>query len=270
MKRLCPVALAMVAMAWSAGYLDEVRAWREQREKSLKAPDGWLSVAGLFWLKPGANSFGTDAANAIVLPAGSGPARAGVFTLQNGRITVAMDGSTRELRPDSDTINVGRLQLLPVRRGDRYGIRMKDPKSALRKGFKGLRWFEPHESWRITARFVAEPRQMPIANVLGQTELEPSPGYAVFRLDGRELRLYPTQSGQRLFFVFRDQTSGKETYGAGRFLYADMPRDGKVVLDFNRAYNPPCAFTPYTTCPLPPKENRLPVRIEAGEMYTGH
>lgn len=266
MKRLCAATLAALA----AGYTDEIRAWREQRERALKAPGGWLTVAGLFWLKPGPNAFGTDASNAIVLPPGSAPARAGVFTFAEGKIAVTLEGRTRELRPDADQLAVGRLELLPIRRGDRYGIRMKDPESAFRRGFKGLEWFAPREAWRITARFVAEPRRLSVPNVLGQTEAQPCPGYAVFQLNGRELRVYPTQEGQRLFFVFRDQTAGKGTYGAGRFLYADLPRDGKVVLDFNKAYNPPCAFTPYATCPLPPGENRLPVRIEAGEKFTGH
>ncbi len=270
MKRLCAAALAAIGVAWAAGYPEEIRAWREQREQSLKAPGGWLTVAGLFWLKPGANAFGTDPANAIVLPAGSAPARAGVFTLAGGKVSVTMNGRTRELRPDSDTAPVGRLELLPIKRGDRYGIRMKDPESALRRDFKGLKWFAARESWRITARFVAEPRQLPVTNVLGQTEPEPCPGYAVFTVNGREFRLYPTQEGKRLFFVFRDRTAGKETYPAGRFLYSDLAQNGKVVLDFNKAYNPPCAFTPYATCPLPVKENRLPVRIEAGEMFVGH
>ena len=270
MKRLTAAALAAIAVAFAAGYPDEIRAWREQREQSLKAPGGWLTVAGLFWLKPGANAFGTDASNAIVLPPGSAPARAGVFTLAGGKVSVTLDGRTRELRPDADNVTVGRLELLPIKRGDRYGVRMKDPESAMRRGFKGLKWFATRPSWRITARFVAEPRKLPVTNMLGQTEPLPCPGYAVFKVNGRELRLYPTQEGKRLFFVFRDQTAGKETYGAGRFLYSDVAQDGKVVLDFNKAYNPPCAFTPYATCPLPVKENRLPVRIEAGEMFVGH
>lgn len=270
MKRLCVAALAAVGMALAAGYPDEIRAWREQREQSLKAPGGWLTVTGLFWLKPGANSFGTDGSNAIVLPAGSAAARAGVFTLADGKVSVTLDGRTREVRLNGDRVPVGRLELLPIQRGDRYGIRMKDPESALRRDFKGLKWFPARGSWRISARFVAEPRQLPVTNVLGQTEPQPCPGYAVFKVNGREVRLYPTQEGKSLFFVFRDQTAGKETYGAGRFLDSDLPKDGKVVLDFNEAYNPPCAFTPYATCPLPVKENRLPVRIEAGEMFVGH
>ena len=125
----------------------------------------------------------------------------------------------------------------------------------------------------MTAKFVSEPRKIPILNVLGQTEDSECPGYAVFSLHGKELRLYPIieePGDKQLFFIFRDQTTGKETYGAGRFLYSDLPKNGEVVLDFNKAYNPPCAFTPYATCPLPPKENHLSVRVEAGEMTYAH
>jgi uncharacterized protein (DUF1684 family) len=227
MKRLCAAALAALGVVSAASYPDEIRAWREQREQSLKAPGGWLSVAGLFWLKPGANAFGTDASNAMVLPAGSAPARAGVFTLAGGKVSVTVDGRTREVRLDADTVRVGRLELLPIRRGDRFGIRMKDNESALRRDFKGLKWYPVGASWRVTARFVDEPRKLPVPNVLGQTELLPCPGYAVFTVNGREVRLYPTQEGKRLFFVFRDQTAGKETYGAGRFLYSDVAQGGR-------------------------------------------
>jgi uncharacterized protein len=125
----------------------------------------------------------------------------------------------------------------------------------------------------VTARFVPKPRRIPIHNILGQTEPSECPGYAAFRLNGHELRLYPIMEqpgAKELFYIFRDQTSGKETYGGGRFLYSGLPRDGHVVLDFNKAYNPPCAFTPYATCPLPPPENRLAMGIEAGERKYGH
>jgi uncharacterized protein (DUF1684 family) len=180
----------------------------------------------------------------------------------------------RELKPDSsDVLKVGRLSLFAIRRGERFGIRLKDPDSEYRRGFTRLEYFPAGEAWRLTARFVPEPKKIPILNVLGQTEESECPGYAVFHLAGQELRLYPIleePGAKELFYIFKDQTSGKETYGAGRFLYSDLPRDGKVVLDFNKAYNPPCSFTPYATCPLPPPENRLPVRVEAGEKKYGH
>ena len=278
-----------------SSYQREIAQWRHDREARLRAEGGWLTVTGLFWLREGANGFGSGAANRIVLP--NGPVRAGVFELRGGKVTVRMNGTSsgqasigasqaeasngasqgealRELRPDSDDVaHCGRLSLFVIKRGDRYGIRLKDPQSELLKAFHGLEYFPAREEYRITAKFVAEPRKIPIANVLGQTEPEDSPGYVVFQVSGREVRLYPVldePDSKELSFIFRDLTSGKETYGAGRFLDTELPHDGKVVLDFNKAYNPPCAFTPYATCPLPPKENRLSVRIEAGEKNYGH
>ena len=272
-------------------YRAEIETWRAQREARLKGDGGWLQVVGLFWLKAGPTSFGTDPANGIVLPLASAPARAGVFELRDGKTTVRMENgveatvagtpvSVRELRPDvpgpADVLKLGpRLTLHVIERGGRYGIRLKDTQSALLKEFTGLRWFPVREDYRIDARFVAydPPKTIPVPNILGQVEELPSPGYVAFTVGGREVRLDPVleePGADELFFIFRDQTAGKETYGAGRFLYTPMPKDGVVALDFNRAYSPPCAFTPYATCPLPPKQNRLSVRIEAGEMRSGH
>jgi uncharacterized protein len=271
------VAIACLPLLAESPYQREIAQWRHDREARLRAEGGWLTVTGLFWLREGPNSFGAGASNQIVLP--DGPARAGVFDLRGGKVTVKMNGASqseawRELRPDSDDMaHCGRLSLYVIKRGDRYGIRMKDPESDLLKAFHGLEYFPAREEYRITAKFVPEPRKIPITNILGQTEPEDSPGYVVFQVGGREVRLYPVldePDSKELSFIFRDLTSGKETYGAGRFLDTELPHDGKVVLDFNKAYNPPCAFTPYATCPLPPKENRLPVRIEAGEKNYGH
>jgi uncharacterized protein (DUF1684 family) len=253
-------------------YQSEIAQWRRQREASLRRDGGWLTVTGLFWLHDGRNTFGAGAKNDIGLPAG--PALAGVFELHGGKVTVEMGGSRKALRPDSDeVVNVGRLRLYVIQRSDRMGIRVKDPESPFLRDFHGIESFPANEEYRVTAKFVADPRKIPITNIVGQTEPEDSPGYAVFRLHGQEYRLRPVlddPTSKSLFFIFRDQTSQKETYGAGRFLDTDAPQDGKVVLDFNKAYNPPCAFTPYATCPLPPQENRLVVRIEAGEKKYGH
>jgi uncharacterized protein (DUF1684 family) len=272
MIRLAGLVLAGLGILMAAEYPDEIAAWRQKREEGLKAPGGWLSVAGLFWLHDGANSFGKDAANEIVLP--DGPARAGTFDLHDGKVTVRMDGTERELWADSaDVAKAGRLSLFVIKRGEKYGIRLKDPESEYRRGFHGIEVYPTKAEYRVTAKWVAEPAKIPILNVLGQTEEMKSPGYAVFHIHGQEYRLRPVleaDDAQELFFIFRDQTSAKETYGAGRFLYSEMPKDGNVVLDFNKAYNPPCAFTPYATCPLPPPENRLAVRIEAGEKKYGH
>jgi len=272
MWRLALPALAGVALLAATAYQTEIAQWRSQREEGLKRDGGWLTVAGLFWLHDGANTFGTDPGNEIVLP--DGGAKAGVFELRDGKVTVKMDSATRELWPDSlDVAKVGRLSLFVIKRADKYGIRLKDPESEYRREFHGIETYPAKEEYRVTAKWVAAAQKMPILNVLGQTEPMDSPGYAVFLLHGHEYRLRPyleTADAKELFYVFRDQTSAKETYGAGRFLYSAMPADGHVVLDFNKAYNPPCAFTPYATCPLPPAENRLAVRIEAGEKKYGH
>jgi uncharacterized protein (DUF1684 family) len=271
LRALAAAALALAVLGAADGWQEELLRWRSQREAALKAEGGWLSVAGLFWLKEGANAFGSGPGNAVVLPAGAS-ARVGVFELHGGQVTAVVDGSRRTLRPDSsDAVTVGRIKLFVIKRGGRYGIRMKDPDSSFRRKFHGLRWYPPNPAWRITARFVSQPRDIPIANVLGQTEQQHSPGYAEFDAASQHLRLYAIQEpgSRELNFILRDQTSGKETYGAGRFLDTELPANGRVVLDFNKAYNPPCAFTPYATCPLPPRENRLPVRIEAGELKYG-
>lgn len=268
MIRLLPLLFAGMALAAVSAYQASILEWRQKRGAALRAPDGWTSLAGLFWLHEGANRFGADASNDIQLP--TGPKIAGTFQLQGGKVTVALDGQSRVVTPDSDkdVVHVGRLNLFVIKRGDRYGIRLKDPESEYRRSFRGIEYFPIDEKYRITAKWVAAPRQIPILNILGQTEPSENPGYAVFHLSGKELRLYPiieVPGDQQLFYIFRDLTTGKETYPAGRFFYSDMPRDGHVVIDFNKAYNPPCAFTPYATCPLPPKENYLTVRIEAGE-----
>jgi uncharacterized protein (DUF1684 family) len=264
--RLLVLLLPAMALAVSA-FDSEIAEWRRTREASLKADGGWLTVAGLFWLHEGANTFGKDPSNQIALP--DGPARAGSFDLHAGKVTVTMDGSTRAAAPDSDdVVKAGRLSLFVIKRGERYGIRLKDPESEYRRQFHGLESFPANETYRVTAHWVAAPRRIPILNILGQTEESENPGYAEFQLHGKKLRLYPIleePDAKELFYIFRDTTTGKETYPAGRFLYSAMPKDGAVTLDFNKAYNPPCAFTPYATCPLPPKENHLDERIEAGE-----
>jgi uncharacterized protein (DUF1684 family) len=273
---ICAAACGVFGGLYAASgtYQSEMAEWRKHREAALLADGGWLTVTGLFWLHEGANRFGSEAVNEIVLPNDPALKGGGAFDLDHGKVVLRMDGQSRELHADSmesrDVVTLGSLSLFVIRRGDRYGIRLKDRNSRLRKEFTGLRYFPVTESYRVSARFVPEARKIPIPNILGQTEDMPSPGYVEFDLEGRKLRLTPVEeSPNELFFIFRDLTSGRETYGSGRFLHTAMPKDGKVELDFNKAYNPPCAFTPYATCPLPPKENRLPVRIEAGEFKYG-
>jgi len=291
----CALAAAVLLLGPPTGSADdayraEIQAWRERREASLKAEGGWLSVAGLFWLKEGESRFGADPKGDVVLPAGSAPARAGTFELAAGKVTVALargaDATIRgtpvtraELKPDTsgapDVLVMGRLTMHVIERGGRLGVRLKDRESPARKAFTGLRWYDVKEDYRVTARYVTypEPRPVKVPNVLGQSEAMPSPGYAVFERDGQEVRLegvLEEKDARQLFFIIRDQTSARETYPAGRFLYADLPKDGRIVLDFNRAYNPPCAFTAYATCPLPPPQNWMAVRIEAGELNYAH
>lgn len=250
----------------------EWQAWHEKRLASLRKPQGWLALAGLHWLKPGPNAV---------------PGLPGTFTL-DGRIvtlsTRAADGwtaggapvtSSRTLASDAsgepDRLQVGARAAMVIERSGKLAVRVWDAESPVRKGFKGIDAFPPDPRWRITARWepYAAPKPVEVPSVTGDVTVEEAPGRAVFTLDGAEYALEPTQDGDALFFVFKDRTAPRETYGAGRFLVAEGPKDGRVVLDFNRAYNPPCAFTPFATCPLPTPQNVLPVRIEAGERKWG-
>jgi uncharacterized protein (DUF1684 family) len=284
------IALAVVAAlaATASGqapqdsYPAAMKAWREKREAELKSDNGWLTVAGLFWLKEGTNRFGTDPSNEVVLPEGSTLSRAGAFEFSKGKTLLRAESganilsegqpvTTLEIRTDADekpsVLNAGAVTMQVIKRGQRFGVRVKDKNSKQRREFAGLRWFPVKESFRITADFVSydKPRDIPIANVLGDVQNMPSPGYAQFELGGKKYRLDPVLDGKKLFFIFSDLTSGKSTYPAGRFLYSDLPEGGVVVLDFNQAINPPCAFTSFATCPLPPRQNRLKVAIPAGE-----
>jgi hypothetical protein len=265
------LVFACGVMLAADSYRAQIEQWRQQRLTALQADGGWLTVAGLFWLHEGSNSFGAGPSYDIDLKAEPPVTGSGSFELQHGKVTLHMNGQTRDLRLDSgDVVNVGRLSMFAIQRGDRYGIRLKDPDSRMRKEFTGLHYFPVNEAYRIRTRLVPDPKKIPILNILGQVQDTPSPGYVEFEISGRKVRLTPVEvSPGELSFIFRDLTSGKETYGSGRFLDTPLGKDGEVDLDFNKAYNPPCAFTPYATCPLPPKENRLAVRIEAGELKYG-
>jgi len=277
------------AMKPESEHASEVRAWQERRLKSLQSDTGWLTVTGLFWLHDGDNVFGTAAASDIRLPSGSAADRAGVFEHRNGvTIVRAADGTDlridgkpvreAQLRPDSqgtpDVVELGRLRLFVIERSGRFAIRMRDLESTLRKNFHGIDRFDIDPAWQVEARFEPyEPvRHIPIASVIGTVDSMMCPGALVFVLGGREQRLEPvleSPDDTLLFIIFSDETTGDETYPGGRFLYADMPHDGKTTLDFNKAYNPPCAFTPFATCPLPPAQNKLDVAVRAGEKTYG-
>ena len=281
------LAMAVPAKSAAQDYTAGIEAWRIDREERLKADDGWLTVNGLFFLIEGENSFGSSPTNDIVLR--EGPEVAGLFTLQNKRISVrATDGRTLSIDGKNvtsanlwphegdrlPTITIGALSMFAHYSGDRLAIRMRDKESKIRYEFRGLRWFPIDKGYRVRARYRPHDRSrvVKLPNILGDIETFTSSGSVTFTLGSQELRMMAVDSGDRLWFIFRDLTSGSETYPAARFLYADAPGDGWTVLDFNQAYNPPCAFNPHTTCPLPPPENRLPLRVEAGELnyHTTH
>jgi uncharacterized protein (DUF1684 family) len=227
--------------------------------------------------------------NDIVFPKAA-PPRAGTFELRNGRVSVkAAEGVTfrlgdksmtsAELRPDGegapDRVSIGDLQFWVHNSGDRLSIRLRDPNSSLRKNFAGTSWFPINRSYRVEGTYTAydKPRTVEVPNILGDIDRMPIPGIVTFTLNGQELKLEPVAEpgDTQYWFIFRDLTSQSETYPAARFLYAPAPVNGKLILDFNRAQNPPCAYNPYTTCPLPTEQNRLRTRVEAGEKrYAGH
>lgn len=265
-------------------YVASVERWRAEREARLRAEDGWLSLAGLFWLEPGQNRVGSDPSSPVRLP--GGPGELGVlelleegvrFTAHPG-VGVSLNGAPvqeawleADLSGHADTLALGSVKFYVIRRGERWGVRVIDNASPARREFRGLSWFPPDPRLRVRARLVPhpEPVTIPVVNVLGMVSESPSPGYAVFELEGREYRLLAESSDPEryLFFNFRDATSGRSTYPAGRYLSTEGVREGEFVLDFNKAINPPCAFTPYATCPLAPLANRLGVAVEAGEKH---
>jgi len=287
---LAVLVLACVASADNSAYRDSVAKWRNDYQSTLTSDTGWLTVSGLFWLKNGDNTFGSDASNNIVLPT-SAPAHVGAFEFHSGKtiahinsgVTVLMNGKpvqSAELRPDdpNNRLVLGDLTLFVHASGERLAIRMKDKNSKLRKEFSGLHWFPIDDSYRVTAQYISydSPKQLDSQNVLGDPIKMEIVGYLSFSLRGQNIRLEvePEKSGG-FFVVFRDLTAGKQTYPASRFIDTDAPTQtsaGRVVdLDFNKAYNPPCAYNPYTTCPLPLPGNRLQVAIPAGEkIYKEH
>jgi len=283
---LCAAAISVISAAVEDDvYRKTVEKWRQEREDRLKADDGWLTVAGLHFLNEGENRFGSSPTNDIVLPE-SAPPEVGVFTYRGGKLTARIkDGVTAlqsgkpvrqaefKVGVQQDALTVGGLTMWMHYSGDRHAIRVRDQNSPLRKNFTGCKWFPIEEKFRVAGKFApyAQPKPVRFPNILGDYEAYDALGLVEFTLDGQPYKMEGVGSGpanaRRLFFVFRDLTSGKESYPAARFLYADLPKPGTtdVVLDFNQAQNPPCAFNPYTTCPLPPEQNRLRVRIPAGE-----
>jgi uncharacterized protein (DUF1684 family) len=267
---------------------EATQLWRQAYEENLRSDWGWLTVTGLFWITEGEHRFGSAADNEIPLAAGSSDASrvapvAGIITVKDGNVSLqpcegtnlSIDGQLFAGGPvkfdaqgRTERMVLGHQSIIIVRRGERVGVRTFNNDSAQRAEFSGSRWFPLNDDLRVEAVYeeFPAPRNLEVLNVIGDVSTFTAEGHYVFELDGERQTLISTGSGNRLFFVFRDSTSGKETYGASRFLTADRPVAGRTILDFNRAYNPPCAFTPHATCPLPVSENVLQVPVRAGEL----
>jgi len=295
-------ALALAAEASSAAatshYASSIQRWRAEREAALRADDGWLTVVGLAWLKNGDSTIGSNPASNVVLPK-SAPDRVGMLTVASGKVifkpallkpaimVAAEAGSSGapltheiELHPDVDAnytrMILGRVNFFIIKREDKFGVRMKDNDSAARREFAGKKWYPVDPSWRVEAQYVPydKPRELTFETIAGVKEKDQTPGYVRFTREAKEYRMDAVVEDNELWFIMRDATSGKSTYAAARFLYTDLPKTGlkqagPVVLDFNKAENPPCVFTPYATCPLPPPQNRLTLAVTAGEQMYG-
>ena len=265
-----------------AAYVQSFEKWKAGQTADLK--ENWLSLAGLFWLKPGANAFGSDPASQIVFP--KGPTHAGEFDLNGkdvilkllpeSKATIEGKGvTTAKLDPDTSknvsNVEMGTLRFHVIVRGERVGIRLRDTESVAARNFKGMMFYPLDMNYRIAAKWVPADgkKTVEIPNVLGDVTAQVIPGVVRFKMNGAELTLTALGGDAEtgLFFVFNDLTAKNDTYPGGRFLDSGPVENGHVLVDFNRAYNPPCAVTPYATCPLAPKENRLAVAIPAGEKF---
>ncbi|QNI31516.1 DUF1684 domain-containing protein [Alloacidobacterium dinghuense] len=291
---LAAFAIAALATAATidAHWKDGLEQWRNQRAKHLSAPDGWLTLVGLEWLQPGKNSFGSAADNRIRLNAQVAD-HLGVLELKGNEVYLSSLAASLQLNgaparaarietddPNPTVMKAGTLTLLVIHRGDRYALRIKDSQAPTRVNFRGLHWYEPDPRYRIEAKWTpfTPPHDESIPTMIGTTLKLPVPGIAEFTLDGKAFRLEPVieePGDKQLFFILRDTTSKTTTYGAARFLYTDFPdngldKPGHLILDFNRLQNPPCAYTPYATCPLPPPQNKLVVALPVGEQRYSH
>jgi uncharacterized protein (DUF1684 family) len=273
--------LTLAISATDPSYEQQLLKWRADRLAELTADDGWLTVVGLFWMHQGANHAGSGGGMDLKMPSPA-PQELGTFTLQGAHVSFAAApgvpvrvagrsvAAVVAIETDKTLLEWGPLQMLVIRRGERVGLRVRNRDSAARRAFKGLEYFPIQENRQVRARLEAfdPPRHIPIVNVLGDQSEYVSPGRLVFELDGVTYSLdavYETAEKKDLFVIFRDRTSGDSTYPAGRYMHVPLPVNGETRVDFNRAYNPPCAFTEFATCPLPPTQNWLKVKIEAGE-----
>jgi uncharacterized protein (DUF1684 family) len=293
---ICTLALILSSCSRPApkidpkAYAKEIEQYRAQRVTDLKSETGWLTLIGLFWLKDGENKFGSDLKNEIVLPKAKVKPFTGKLILKDGVVRLEaplQSGLTAQNQPvtslnlnsDADgkptVFNLGSLTFQIIKRGDKFALRVRDKESPDRANFAGIESYPADLKWRIEARFERydPPKPLAIMNVLNMESDEHSPGAVQFEVAGKTYRLDAVSEPDepRLFMIFADQTNGRETYGAGRYLYVDPPdSSSRVLIDFNKAYSPPCAFTNFATCPLPPDQNRLPISIQAGEKFRGH
>ena len=269
-------------------YRREIENWRKERIERLQSPAGWLTLAGLFWLAEGANSFGSAGSNDIVFP-DPAPARVGVFELENGteQVTIAPDVKVlcegqpvsrlllqSDLNGNPTILTWGALSWYLIDRQGRQAIRLKNNNSPELKNFTGIAYFPIELNWKVPARLERfdPPRKIRVPNILGGVSEETCPGELLFDIGGQAATLTTIEDGtESLLVIFADGTSGRETYGGGRFLRVALPdTSGMTIVDFNKAYNPPCAFTPYATCSLPPEQNRLAIAVTAGEKSYGN
>ena len=287
---LANAATAQVGALDGSNYAGSIAKWQQQREANLKGPNGWLNLAGLHWLQAGATSMGSAPDNNIKLAEQQAPPKLGVFLLEGEEVTfqaepgveVFRDGvPVTQLRMHHDQagepsrLTHGTLGWHLIRRMERLGVRLRDYEHPAASAFAGLEFYPVDTAWRVEARFNAyeEPRRPMLTTVVEELGWNPTaPGTLEFELDGDALSLEAYDSGDSLFLIFADFTTGETTYPSGRYLYADKPGpDGSTILDFNKAHSPPCAFTNFATCPLPARQNRMTVAIEAGEKYSkGH
>jgi len=270
-------------------YVKAVEKWRSDEEADLKKETGWLTVAGLFWLKEGINTVGAGPDFDVRLTENFKQKKFGEIDFKNGIASLKVEdgveshgdgkGITTTIQLVSDEkgkpteIRAGSQTFYLIKREERFGIRLKDSQSKARLSFKGQHWFPIDETYKVTARFEAFPeaKEVMVPNVLGGKFKMKSPGSLKFALKGKECSLQPVEEDDgKLFIIFSDGSNRSETYKSGRFLYADKPINGEAVLDFNKAENPPCAFTPFATCPLPPPGNSLEVEVKAGEKRYDH
>ncbi len=268
-------------------YVKSIKQWHEKRVARLKTETGWLNLVGLYWLQEGKNTFGSAKDNDIIFPENA-PAHIGAFILNDSSVSVKINPDVEvtadshkvtdmplkdDLTDSTTVLQQGQFRWFVINRNGKFGIRLRDLNAPLVKEFKGIETYPVNEKWKTEAKFekYPSPKVIEIPNIIGSVENDTVEGRLVFRLNGNNYTLDPVSEGNEFFIIFADETNGEETYGAGRFLYSDKPDSlGMVELDFNKAYNPPCAFTKFATCPLPPKENYLHLKVTAGEKKYGN